>query len=144
MDVFYQEINTVNQRYYNPTQNIWNNKIKHHFLMLPYEITYVLKSTLLFSSLTMNKAFANREISVQKEIFTKNTTSNPIWKLYNVNMWPTPTIPNITYTKFFNLNLSHNSVVLYLYQRFEKGFEVGQYENNKMWKNWVLKGAGTK
>ena len=46
--------------------------------MLPYEITYVLKSTLLFSSSTMNKAFANREISVQKEIFTKNTTSNPI------------------------------------------------------------------
>lgn len=34
--------------------------------MFPYDITYVLKSTLLFWSLTMNKAFANREISVQK------------------------------------------------------------------------------
>ena len=72
----------------------------------------------------------NSPTLAKKREFYLKSTSNQIWRLPKVHFWSEPSMRNSIHRKLLNLELSRNTLGLYLRKNLKRGSEVTKTGNH--------------
>ena len=115
--------NIFSNRYQVPGYLWWIKSILKSWNVRQNYVHDYPKLSFSFHSFDYDKVSENSNIwKCLKESSIGKTPPTQVKNLLMTFSWPKPNIKNKVYRKLFNLELWHNTLTLYLYERFEKAF----------------------